>query len=175
MTGRLLAEFGDPAALRGAARNVRQRGHRPLDAFTPFPLQDLDEVLGIRPSRIRYAMAAGGILTGIFMFALQWYSAVVDYPLNSGGRPLNSWPVFLLVPFEFGVFVAALAGFVALLWGCGLPCLHHPIFEVPGVERASEDRFFLLAQPCAEDQHGLALRHLLEEAGALVVTGVLER
>ena len=84
-------------------------------------------------------------MVAVLAFGLQWYSAVIDYPLNSGGRPLNSWQVFLLVPFEVGVFAAALCGVVALLWSCGLPRLHHPLFEVPGFERATQDRFFLLA------------------------------
>ena len=106
--------------------------------------------LGIAPSRIRYVMLAGGLVVAAFAFSLQWYSAVIDYPINSGGRPLNSWQVFLLVPFEVGVFAAALCGVVAFLWSCGLPRLHHPLFEVPGFERATQDRFFLLPPPPKE-------------------------
>jgi len=107
-----------------------------------------------------------------FAFALQYYSAVFAYPINSGGRPLNSWPVFLLVPFEVGIFSAALAGILAFLWSCRLPRLHDPLFAIPGFERATQDRFFLLATADNNDDATLALRHLLEEAGALVVTEV---
>jgi hypothetical protein len=117
-------------------------------------------------------MLAGGLLVAAFAFALQWYSAVIAYPINSGGRPLNSWQVFWLVPFEFGIFAAALCGVIALLWSCGLPRLHHPLFEIPGFERASQDRFFLLAASEPNDEAVRELRHILETAGAVVVTEV---
>lgn len=175
MSASLLAEFADPDALRAALKRVVEAGHRALDAFTPFPLEDLDGLVS-RPSRIRYAMLASGLGTALFAYALQWYSAVVDYPLNLGGRPLHSWPVFLLVPFEVGVFAAALGGVIAFLWACRLPKLYDPLFAVPGFERATQDRFFLLTEPGSEgDGSANALRHLLEEAGAAVVTQVRER
>jgi hypothetical protein len=172
MTGPLLAEFGNPETLRKALGQVKQRRHRALDAFSPYPLEGLDEDLGVPPSRIRYAMLGGGMSMAAFAFALQWFSAVVDYPINSGGRPLNSWQVFWLVPFEVGVFAAALCGVIALLWSCGLPCLHHPLFEIPGFERATQDRFFLLAAAENDDEAARDLRLVLEAAGALVVTEV---
>ena len=115
-------------------------------------------------------MLAGGVIAAAFAFGLQCYSAVIDYPLNSGGRPLFSWQVFLLVPFEVGIFAAALSGVIALLWSCGLPALHHPLFEIPGFERATQDHFFLLAQAKLDDGAALDLRHVLETSGAVVVT-----
>jgi hypothetical protein len=172
MTGPLLAEFRDPDTLREALGQVKQHHHLALDAFSPYPLEGLDEGLGVRPSRIRYVMLGGGLAMAAFAFGLQWFSAVVDYPINSGGRPLNSWQVFWLVPFEVGIFAAALCGVLALLWSCGLPRLHHPLFEIPGFERATQDRFFLLAAAENDDAAALDLRHVLEAAGALVVTEV---
>jgi hypothetical protein len=112
-------------------------------------------------------MALAGFGAAAAMYGLQWYSAVVAYPLNSGGRPLHSWPVFTLVPFEFGVLAAALAGFATMLWACGLPRLNHPVHDMPQFERASQDRFLLLVAP----KDGPApLRRRLEEAGALLVS-----
>jgi hypothetical protein len=171
VTGPLLAEFKDPGSLRSALSAVREAGHRPLDAFTPFPVEGLDEDLAIAPPGIRWAMLAAGLVLAAAAYAVQWWSAVYDYPINVGGRPLHSWPVFLLSPFEVGVFAAALAGLIAFLRTCGLPRLHDPLFDVPGFERATQDRFFLLAQD-AFDENGLTLRHLLEASGALVVTEV---
>lgn len=171
MSGPLLAEFGDPDALLRAARRVRRDGHQMLDVLTPFPLPEIDEVLDIQSSRIRLAMLIAGFGMAAFAFWLQWYSAVVDYPINVGGRPLNSWPVFLLVPFEVGMLAAALAGFIAFLVGCGLPQLHHPVFNAVGVERATQDGFFLLVEQAAGTPPN-ALRHLLEGSGATVVTEV---
>ena len=102
-------------------------------------------------------------------YAIQYYSAVIAYPINSGGRPLNSWPVFLLVPFEVGILAAAVAGFAFLLWRTGLPRLHHPVFALPNIERASQDRFFLLVERPGSDEDGQRLRRTLAEAGALSV------
>ena len=99
-------------------------------------------------------------------------SFIVLLPINSGGRPLNSWQVFWLVPFEVGVFAAALCGVIALFRSCGLPRLHHPLFEIPGFERATQDRFFLLATSEPNDEAARDLRHVLEAAGAVVVTEV---
>ena len=172
MTGPLLAEFPDPETLQQALDRVKQARHRALDAFTPYPVEGLAEELTAGPSRIRNVMLAGGLLAAAFAFALQWYSAVIAYPINSGGRPLNSWQVFWLVPFEVGVFTAALCGVIALFWSCGLPRLHHPLFEIPGFERATQDRFFLLASSEPSDEAARDLRHVLETAGAVVVTEV---
>lgn len=172
MSGTLIAEFPNPDALCAALRQVKKGGHHALDAFTPYPVKGLDAELDIRPSRIRYAMLAGGLAVAAFAFALQWYSAVVDYPLNSGGRPLNSWQVFLLVPFEVGVFAAALCGVVAFLRSCGLPRLHHPLFEISGFERATQDHFFLLVAAKQTNEAIGDLRKALEAAGATVVTEV---
>jgi hypothetical protein len=167
---RLLAEFANPDGLRLGLARVGEAGHRALDAFTPYPVDGLEEGLGIGPSRIRYAMLAGGLAMAAFAYGLQYYSAVYDYPLNLGGRPLHSWQAFLLVPFEVGIFAAALCGVAAFLYSCGLPRLHHPLFDVPGFERATQDRFFLLAGSGSSVEAMLDLRHLLEEAGAVVVT-----
>jgi hypothetical protein len=172
MSRSLIAEFRNPEMLNAALCRVKESGHHALDAFTPYPIEGLDEQLGIGPSRIRYAMLTGGLVVAACAFCLQWYSAVIAYPLNSGGRPLNSWQVFLLVPFEVGVFAAALSGVVAFLWSCGLPRLHHPLFEIPGFERATQDHYFLLAAAKDADEAVSKLRHVLESAGAVVVTEV---
>lgn len=173
MTGPLLAEFRDPQTLQDALGRINEARYRALDAFTPYPVEGLAEELAIEPSsRIRPAMLAGGLLTAALAFGLQWYSAVIDYPINSGGRPTNSWQVFWLVPFEVGIFAAALSGVIAMLRSCGLPCLHHPLFDVPSFERATQDRFFLLADAAPKDEGVRDLRRILESSGAVVVTEV---
>ena len=167
MTSQLLAEFKDGDALTAGLQHVRTAGHAPLEAFTPFPIEGLAEQLGKERSGIRIAMLASGLATAAFAFGLQWYSAVIDYPINSGGRPLNSWQVFLLVPFEVGIFAAALGGVIAFLRSCRLPRLHDALFEIPGFERATQDRYFLLA--ACETAPG-ELREVLRNAGAVTVT-----
>lgn len=163
----MIAEFGTPERLLAAIRRVRDAGHRELDAFAPFAVEGLSDALRLRPTRIRIAMAAGAVLGAGGAYLLEWLSAVVLYPLNTGGRPFHSWPVFTLVPFEVGVLAAAIAGLLAFLWSCGLPRLHHPHFAVPGFERASQDRFFLLvADAGRSDAERRRLHDLLESVGA---------
>jgi len=140
MNGTLLAEFRDPERLKLALARVKESEHAALDALTPYPIEGLGAEFDGGRSAIRPAMLAGGIGAAAFALTLEWYSALIDYPINSGGRPLNSWPVFLLVPFEVGILVAALAGVVAFLVTCGLPRLHDPTFATPGIERATQYR-----------------------------------
>jgi hypothetical protein len=170
MSDTFLAEFDTPAVLAGVLRDVREAGHHPLDAFTPFPVSEVEAEFDHTPSRIRLVMLVVGVLVGALAYFIQWWTAAFAYPLNVGSRPLNSWPVFLLAPFEIGVLAAAVAGIIAFCNDCGLPRLHHALFEVPGFERATDDRFFLLIRSARSDENGLALRHLLESSGALLVT-----
>ncbi len=167
MTATLVAQFLDAETLQAALQRVKSAGHAALDAFTPYPVDGLADQLGLSRSWIRPAMLVGGLAIAAFAFGLQWYSAVIDYPIDSGGRPLNSWQVFLLVPFEVGVFAAALTGVIAFLRSCHLPRLHDGLFEIPGFERAAQDRYILVA---ASDTDTNDLRSVLTEAGAVVVT-----
>ncbi|MCO6417963.1 DUF3341 domain-containing protein [Siccirubricoccus sp. KC 17139] len=152
----LLAEFADPETLLDAARRAREAGWRGLDAHVPFAIEGLADALGLGGTRIRPAMLLGGALSGAFVYALQWYSAVLDYPVNSGGRPLHSWPVFLIPAFEAVILGATLTGILAFLVSTGLPRLHHPAFAAHGFARASQDRFFLAVADPAVDAARLA-------------------
>ena len=139
----LLAEFADAPALCAAARHVRAHGYTRAEAYSPFPVEGLDEVLGAPRDRVAPAALVGGILGGAGAYFLQWYAAVVDYPVNIGGRPLHSWPAFIPATFELTILGAALAAVIAMLALNGLPRLYHPLFEVEEFESASRNRFFL--------------------------------
>jgi hypothetical protein len=172
MSAILLAEFGQPARMTAAARGAALRQLRVLDAFTPFPVEELDALLPARPSRIRLVMLLGGLAAAALAYGTEYYSAVIDYPYNAGGRPPHSWPAFMLVPFALGILGATVAGLAAFLIACGLPRLHHPLFALDGFERASQDRFLLaLARP---EEGGEAQRTIdwLHQAGALSVREV---
>jgi hypothetical protein len=108
----------------------------------------------------------------ILAYALEYFSAAIDYPYNSGGRPLNSWPAFMLVPFATGILVAAIAGFAAFLAECGLPRLYHPLFAVEGFERASQDRFVLAIARPDDDESSRRAVDLLRGAGATAIREV---
>lgn len=173
---RLVAEFESAGAMMAGARRAHEKGFMPLDALSPYPMPELDAFLPPSKPTIRVPMAIAGFGTALFAFAFQSWTAVYAYPFNSGGRPLFSWPIFLLVPFEVGVLAAGVAGMIALFVHCGLPRLHHPIFEVGGIERASQDRFFLVldrppdAEENAPDADYSTLKALLLGAGALQIS-----
>ncbi len=168
MSGLLLAEFDRAQALVAAVEPVEREGYRVVDTYSPRPLEELSSRLETGVSPVRPAMLVAGLGAALFAYGLQLYSAVWGYPINSGGRPLHSWPVFLLVPFEVGIFVAGLAGMIAFFVACGLPRLHHALFAVPGFERASIDRYFLLAEAGDDAAEQRDLRALLESMGATV-------
>ena len=168
----LVATFHTPEALMRAAMKAKEKGFPPEDALTPFPINGIDSVLGLKLANVRRPMALAGFSAAAFAYALEWYSAAIAYPYDSGGRPFNSWPVFLLFPFELGVLVAAITGFIALLIHCGLPSPHHPLFDVRGIERASSDRFFLAVETVKEQSAENRLRQILEAEGASSISEV---
>jgi hypothetical protein len=169
----LLAEFVQAYRLREAAEAASGRGYKLVDAFTPFPVEGVAEMLDARPSKVRVFMFAGGVLIAAMALGGEYYTAVFNYPYNAGGRPLNSWPAFMLVPFATGILGAAIAGFIRFLFETGLPRLHFPLFAVEGTERASQDRFFLAIEaPQTEDERLNAIASL-QSAGAINIREVL--
>jgi hypothetical protein len=138
----VMAEFSTEEGFLGGIDRMRKAGFRNLETFTPYAVEAQEELLPRRPSRVGWFMLGAGALGGLGAFFLQWYAAR-DYPLNVGGRPLNSWPAFIPITFELTILSAALAGVLGLLWVAGLPRLHHPAFSGSGFERASQDRFFV--------------------------------
>jgi hypothetical protein len=165
----LIAEFAEADALLAAARKSRAAGDRVLDSFSPFPIEGMPELLGVTSTRLRLVMAIGGLGVAALMYGTEWFSAVIDYPINSGGRPLNSWPAFMLPPFAVGILAAAIAGFIALLWETGLPRLNYPLFEAEHFGEASQTRF-LLALTVPPNRKTLApTRARLRKAGAVAI------
>ena len=142
----VLAEFDSAERLVEAAKQARRAGYTHLDAFSPLPVEGLAEALGRRNTRMPLVFLLGGLAGGATGYGVQWFSAAVDYPFNVGGRPFHSWPMFIPITFELTVLCAALGGVFAMLLRNGLPRLHHPLFQVPGFERASLDRFFLCVE-----------------------------
>ena len=139
----LMAEFDSPTALVAAANEARLAGYRNMDAYSPIPLHELDEALGLQRTRLPRLVLIGGILGGLGGYGLQYWTQAMAYPLNIGGRPLHSWPQFIPVTFETTVLGAALTCFVGM-WALNrLPMPYHPVFNVPAFARASTDRFFL--------------------------------
>ncbi|HEX4653382.1 MAG TPA: DUF3341 domain-containing protein [Candidatus Udaeobacter sp.] len=138
----LAAEFSVHEDLLRAAEKAYTAGYRRMDGFAPFPVEGLAEALGKR-TRLPLLVLIGGIIGGAGAYYMQWYANLVSYPVNIGGRPMHSWPAFIPITFELTVLCAGLVAFFGALALSGLPRPHHPIFNLPEFERASQDRFFL--------------------------------
>jgi hypothetical protein len=144
-----LAEFKEHDELLKAARQTFAEGYREIDAFSPFPIEGLPEAVGKDHSLVPFVTLCGGMIGGLGGYFMQWISMGRLYPLNVGGRPYNSWPNFIPITFELTILIASLTAFVAVFVLNRLPHLHHPVFNVPAFDRASNDRFFLVIE--AED------------------------
>lgn len=139
----VMAEFDNPTALVNAAREAHARGYRKLDAYTPFPIEELSEALHLHKNKLPLIVLVCGILGGLTGYLLQWYVTVVYFPINVGGRPLHSWPAYIVITFEMTVLFAAFGAVLGLLALCGLPMPYHPTFNIPRFALASRNRFFL--------------------------------
>lgn len=139
----LMAEFDDPSSLVAATERAHREGYRCMDAYSPFPIEELHEALGSRHTRLPLIVLIGGLCGCIGGYALQYWSSVTAYPLNIGGKPLHSWPAFIPVTFECTILVAALSAVLGMLALNGLPQPYHPVFNVPRFALASRNRFFL--------------------------------
>jgi hypothetical protein len=159
-----LAQFASVPALMAAVRQLRMDGYTKLEAYTPFSVDGLAEALGPVRNRIPLLMLAGGLLGGLGTLALQYYAAVIDYPIDVGGRPDASWPAFIPAALEVSILFAVLAGVVGMLVSNGLPRLNHPLFNSTSFETASRDGLFVLVR--ADDPRYEA-RRVLHALGRL--------
>ncbi len=139
----VMAEFESPGALVRAARAAREQGYRKLDAYSPFPIEELNDALHLHKNMLSLIVLIGGILGGICGYMLQYYVTVIYFPINIGGRPLHSWPSYIVITFEVTVLFAAIATVLGLMALCGLPMPYHPVFNVKRFAMASDNRFFL--------------------------------
>lgn len=154
----MLAEFDSAQTLLEAANQVRIAGYTRADAFSPFPIHGLAEALGFRERWVSKIVLAAGITGLLAGWGLEYWTQVIAWPMNIGGRPFHSWPHYIPVTFECTVLGASLAAFVGMLALNGLPRPYHPVFNVPAFDRASRDRFFL----CIESVDPKFDRHATE-------------
>jgi Protein of unknown function (DUF3341) len=161
----IMAEFDGPEALLEAAHRSFAEGYRRMDAYSPFPIDGLAEAIGFQKTRIPLIVLIGGILGCIGGFYLQYWAAVIDYPLNIGGRPLNSWPMFIPVTFELTILAAALSAVLGLFALNGLPMPYHPVFNVERFQLATRNRFFLCIESIDPKFDREATRRFLESLG----------
>jgi len=142
----LMAEFDDPQSLVAATARAHREGYRCMDAYSPFPIEELHEALGAHHTRLPLIVLIGGLCGCIGGYALEYWSSVMAYPLNIGGKPFHSWPAFIPVTFECTILVAALSAVLGMLGLNGLPMPYHPVFNVERFALASRSRFFLVIE-----------------------------
>jgi hypothetical protein len=170
----LVAEFGSAQDLLNAAEKTGEEGYRKVDAYSPFPVHGLSDALRFHDVRVPWLIICAGLCGGFFGFTLQWYTATIDYPLNVGGKPFNSLPSFFPVTFECTILFSALTALLSVFILNGLPKPYHSIFNTPGFERASKDRFFLAIETQDPKFDSEETRKFMESLGAVAVSEVEE-
>ena len=168
----VIAEFESPTDLVAAARRVYSLGYRRINGYSPYPIEELSEAIGFTHTSLPLIVFIGGLVGGIGGFLMQYWIEVIDYPINVGGKPYNSWPAFIPPTFECTVLGAALAAFVGFLILCGLPKLHHPIFNARDFDLATRNRFFLCVEAADPRFDRAGTQRFLESLEPLHVTEV---
>jgi hypothetical protein len=168
----LMAEFESPEQLVKATERVYEAGYRKMDAYTPFPVEEVAEAMHFHNTGVPPIVLVGGLVGAFSGFLIQVIGSAYDYPLNVGGRPLYSWPAFIPVTFEAGILIAAFAAVIAMIVLNGLPRPYHPVFNAPNFERVSEDRFFLCIEAKDPKFEQASTRAFLESLGPQQVSEV---
>jgi hypothetical protein len=140
----LMAEFANPTDIVEAARRTHEAGYRKIDAYSPFPIEELAEAIGFHNDGVALITLVGGLVGMCAGYSLQYWIHAINYPINVGGRPFNSWPAFIVVTFEMTILFAGLSAVFGMLALNGLPMPYHPVFNVPRFVFATKDRFFLI-------------------------------
>jgi Alternative complex III, ActD subunit len=161
----LMAEFETPTEILVAAKRAYAEGYRKMDAYSPQPVHGLSEAIGFEKNRVALVCLAGGVLGLLTAYALQFWVNLIEYPLNIGGRPLHSWPSFVIVCFELTILFGGLAAAIGMLAMNGLPMPYHPVFNVAQFAHASRDRFFLCIETADPKFDMSGTRAFLESLG----------
>jgi hypothetical protein len=138
-----MASFADGDALIAAAEKAREAGYVRMDGYSPFPVEGLDEAIGVKPTKLPLIVLLGAIAGGVGGYLMQYWMEGIDYPKNVGGRPLISWPAFIPAIFELTILLGSFAAVIGMLALNGLPMPYHPVFNVNHFRTASRDGFFL--------------------------------
>ena len=169
----LLARFVTPKELLAAVKSAKREGYSAMDAFTPYPVEAIsEEIENHRRSKVPLLVLIGGVTGALVGFGLQLWVSASAYPLNIGGRPYNSWPAFIPVTFELTILLAAFAAVIGMFALNRLPEPYHPVFNVEGFERATQDRCFLLIEAADPKFDAGTTREFLEGLGPEEVSDV---
>jgi hypothetical protein len=161
----IMAEFDSASDLVAAARKTHEAGYKKIDAYSPFPVEELAEAIGFHKNRVPLVTLIGAMVGGLTGYLMQYWIAVVDYPVNIGGRPYHSWPSFIVVTFEMTILFGGISAVLGMLALNGLPMPYHPVFNVPRFAMATKDRFFLIVFSTDAKYDRTGTRQFLESLG----------
>ncbi|MDP9162018.1 MAG: DUF3341 domain-containing protein [Acidobacteriota bacterium] len=162
----LMAEFETPTALVDAAQLTYNAGYRKIDAYSPFPIEELSEAIGFHRNGVAPIVLVGGLLGCATGYLMQWWISTVSYPVSVGGKPYHSWPSFIIVTFELTILFSVLSAVFGMLALNGLPMPYHPVFNVPQFEGVTRDKFFLAIFYSDPKYDAVETRRFLETLGA---------
>src|ERR1051325_7939645 len=168
----VMAQFDNPSQLVAAARETYEAGYRQINGYSPFPIEELSEAIGFRRTALPLIVLIGGVLGGLGGFFMQYWMEVIDYPINVGGKPFNSWPALIPITFECTVLVAAFSAVLGMLFLNKLPQPYHPVFNAPNFAMATRDRFFLVVEANDPKYNHDAVVRLLQSLNATEVIDV---
>jgi len=161
----LMAQFRTPEEVVVAAHKVHEAGYRIVDGYSPYPIEELSHALGVHHSPLPRLVLAGGITGLLAGWGLEYWAAVIEYPMNIGGRPFNSWPSFIIPAYETTILFAACVAVLGMLALNGLPEPYHPVFNVPAFALATRDKFFICIEARDPKFDRTGTRKFLESLG----------
>ncbi len=169
----LLAKFDTPEALVAATRRVYEAGYRKFDAYSPYPVEGLQQAMHLRSSPMPFIVLAGAIIGGVSGFGMQAFATVIDYPQNIGGRPLFSWPAYIPITFELIILLGAFAGVAGLFFFTRFPQPYHPVFNSADFNaHASQDSFYLGIEADDPQFQLERTQRLMEQLGSVQVSEI---
>ena len=168
----MMAEFDSAKDLVVAARRTHGAGYKKIDAYSPFPVEELAEAIGFNKNGVPLVTLIGAIIGGLTGYLLQYWVAVVNYPVNIGGRPYHSWPAFIIITFELTILFGGISAVFGMLALNGLPMPYHPVFNVERFAMASKDRFFLIIFSSDPKYDPAGTRQFLEGLAPRIVSEV---
>jgi hypothetical protein len=161
----MMAEFESASDLVAAARRTHEAGYKKIDAYSPFPVEELAEAIGFHTNRVALVTLIGAAIGGLSGYLMQYWIATISYPINVGGRPYHSWPSFIVVTFEMTILFGGISAVFGMLALNGLPMPYHPVFNVPRFAMASKDRFFLIVFSTDPKYDPAGTRQFLQSLG----------
>jgi hypothetical protein len=168
----MMAEFDSATSLMEAAHRTHAAGYRKVDAYSPFPVEGLAEAIGFHSNAVPLVVLIGGLIGGLTGYLMQYWMAVVSYPVNVGGKPYHSWPAFIVITFEMTILFAGISAVLGMLALNGLPMPYHPVFHVPRFAFATKDRFFLIVFSSDPKYSAPETRRFLESLGPRSISEV---